>query len=42
MVVQWIASKHLPITFFEDQVTQEFFAYLNKDVNLPQEMPYNQ
>ena len=36
MVVEWIARKYLPINFFEDEVTPEFFAYLNKDVNLPQ------
>ena len=36
MVVESIARKYLSINFFEDEVTQEFCVYLNKDVNLPQ------
>lgn len=36
MVVELVSKKYLPINFFDDESTQEFFHHLNLNVNLPQ------
>lgn len=34
-IVEWIAIKYLPFNFFDDEETQSFFKYFNKNIALP-------
>lgn len=35
MTVEWISRKYLTINFFNDEMTQEYFKYLNNNAVLP-------
>lgn len=35
MLVDWVARKYLPLSFFEDDETQGLFTFLNKQAVLP-------
>ena len=35
MIVEWVVRKYLPINFFEDDIEQEFFQYLNSNAKMP-------
>ena len=39
MVVCWLAYKKLPYNFFDDEVTQNFFNYLNPNSEMPRRNP---
>lgn len=34
-LVEWLAIKYLPFSFFDDDATQEFFSFLNKNEKYP-------
>lgn len=35
MIVDWVASKYLPFSFFNDEKTQNIFFYINKHAKVP-------
>ena len=35
VIVSWLAYKKLPFNFFDDEVTQNFFGLLNRNIKMP-------
>lgn len=35
MLVEWVVRKYLPINFFDDDMTQKIFEYINKNAKIP-------
>lgn len=36
MIVEFAVKKYLPVNFFDDEMTREFFTYINKGAKVPQ------
>lgn len=35
LLINWMATKRLPISFFDDDITQNFFRFLNPKIEMP-------